>query len=146
MRAMRLLREERVVRAICTDKYDRANGRVSPSLFKGAKTSVSRLAIIPLEQQWRRLAATVQKLPGRRLERLGEIGVGNLEDLGRTYIANGTPMSVSLSVIADPNPVNVAHAVIPENISAGLGNTIVRALIYHELPVGFHPEQIERIA
>jgi hypothetical protein len=142
---MRLPREEQIVRAICSDKFDRASGRVSPSLFKGPNTSVSRLAVIPLPQQWRKLAATVQKLPGRKLERLGEIGVGALEDLGLNYVANGTPMKVALSVVADPVPTNEAHAIIPENISAGLGSAICRALTYHELPDGFSPERIERV-
>lgn len=141
---MRLPQAEQIVRAICSDKYDRTTGRVSPSLFKGPNTSVSRLTIIPLSQQWRKLAATVQKLPGLRLERLGEIGVGQLEHLGQTYIANGTPMPVPFSVIADPLPTNEAHAIIPQNISAGLGNAIRQALTYHELPEGFRPELIER--
>ena len=139
---MHLSREEQIVRAICSDKFDRVSGRVSPSLFKGPNTSVSRLAIIPLALQWRKLAATVQKLPGRRLERLAEIGVGRLEDLGRSYVANGTPMPITLTVIADPVPTNEAHAIIPENITAGLGNVIRQALTYHELPDGFRPESI----
>jgi len=142
---MRLPREEQVVRAICSDKFDRSNGRVSPSLFKGPNTSVSRLAVIPLSLQWRKLAATVQKLPGRKLEQLGEIGVGPLEDLGLNYVANGIPMKVALSVVDDPLPTNEAHAVIPENITAGLGSAICRALKFHELPEGFSPEQIERV-
>jgi hypothetical protein len=142
---MRLPRDEQIVRAICSDKYDRAGDRVSPSLFKGPNTSVSRLAIIPLPQQWRKLAATVQKLPGRKLEKLGEIGVGSLEDLGQAYVANGVATPVALSVVADPLPNNDAHAIIPENISAGLGKTICRALTYHELPAGFRPESIERV-
>ncbi len=141
---MRLPREEQIVRAICSDKFDRSSGRVSPSLFKGPNTSVSRLTVIPLPLQWRKLAATVQKLPGRKLERLGEIGVGALEDLGLDYVANGTPMKVTLSVVADPVPTNEAHAIIPENISAGLGSAICRVLTYHELPDGFTPERIER--
>lgn len=143
---MKLPVEEQIVRAICTDKYDRANGRVSPSLFKGAGTSVSRLAIIPLSHQWRKLAATVQKLPGRRLERLGEIGVGRLSAIGLAYTANNKPMPISLSVEANPLPSNSAHAVIPENITTGLSNSIVNNLAYHELPVRFDPTQVERLA
>jgi len=141
---MRLPRDEQIVRAICSDKYDRTSGRVSPSLFKGPNTSVSRLAMIPLPLQWRKLAATVQKLPGRRLERLGEIGVGKLEDLGQAYVANDTPMRVTLTVVADPVPGNDAHAIILEKISPGLCNTICHALTYHELPEGFRPELVER--
>ena len=142
---MRLPPEEQIVRAICSDKFDRNSGRVSPSLFKGPNTSVSRLAVIPLAMQWRKLAATVQKLPGRRLERLGEIGVDRLTEIGRNYVANGKPMPVGLSVIADPLPTNEAHAIVPENISSGLGITIVRKLTYHELPEGFQPELVARI-
>ena len=53
-------------------------------------------------------------------------------------------MKVTLSVVADPVPTNEAHAIIPENISAGLGSAIRRMLTYHELPDGFTPERIER--
>ena len=141
---MRLPREEQIVRAICSDKFDPVSGRVSLSLFKGPNTSVSRLAVIPLNLQWRKLAATVQKLPGRKLEQIGEIGVGRLEDLGLNYVANCTPMKVALSVVADPVPTNEAHAIIPETISTGLGRAICGALTYHKLPEGFRPEQVER--
>jgi hypothetical protein len=142
---MRLPREEQIVRAVCSDKFDRSSGRVSPSLFKGPNTSVSRLTIIPLPLQWRKLAATVQKLPGRRLERLGEIGVGPLEDLGLNYVANDKPMPITLSVVADAQPTNEAHALIPENITTGLGSAIVRTLNYHDLPADFRPELVERL-
>lgn len=143
---MKLPAEEQIVRAICSDKFDRTSGRVSPSLFKGAGTSVSRLTIIPLALQWRKLAATVQKLPGRKLERLGEINVGHLVQIGQTYVTDHHPNPVSLSVEADPLPTNPAHAVIPESISIGLSNTIIRNLTYHELPEGFDPTKIERMA
>lgn len=143
---MKLSETEQIVRAICSDKFDRTTGRVSPSLFKGARTSVSRLSIIALAQQWRKLAATVQKLPGRKLERLGEINVGRLIEIGQNYVADGQPKPVSLSVEADPVPSNQAHAIIPEHISVGLSNTIIRNLSYHELPEGFDPTQVQRMA
>ena len=54
-------------------------------------------------------------------------------------------MKVALSVVADPVPTNEAHAIIPENISTGLGRAICAALTNHEPPEGFNPEQIERI-
>ena len=126
--------DEDVVRAICSDKYDSQSGRISPSLFRGPNISVSRLSILPLSMQWRVLMATVQKLPGRRLEQLGEINVGRLTELGRSYVANGKPAPVELTVIADPTPQNSAHAVIPENISTGLGKKIIDNLVCHKMP------------
>jgi len=86
---MRLPRNEQVVRAVCSEHYDRESGRVSPSLYEGTETSLSRLTIIPLAGQWAKLAATVQKLPGRRLEKIGELGVAQIEDAGRNYTQNG---------------------------------------------------------
>lgn len=57
--------DEEIVRAICTDKWD--GQRVSPSLFKGANTSVSRLSVIPLNSHWDLFRIYVQKPPERLL-------------------------------------------------------------------------------
>lgn len=141
---MTLPDEEEIARAICSDKYDPATGRISTSLFKGPATSVSRLAIIPLSGQWRQLAATVQKLPGRRLEKIGVIGVGPLRAIGQNYRANDEPAPVDIHVVADPVASNLAHALIQEKLSDGLCNTINRALVKHELPANFDPEIVLR--
>jgi hypothetical protein len=141
---MTLPDEEEIARAICSDKYDSATGRIFTSLFKGPNTSVSRLLVIPLVDQWRKLAATVQKLPGRRLEKIGVIGVGTLRAIGQNYRANDKPAPVDIHVIAEPVPSNAAHALIKGKLSDGLCNTINRALVKHELPTGFDPETVPR--
>lgn len=141
---MTLSDEEEIARAICSDKYDPVTGRLFTSLFKGPDTSVSRLAVIPLSGQWRKLAATVQKLPGRRLEKIGVIGVGLLRTIGQNYRANDKPASVDIHVIADPVSSNLAHALIQEKLSDGLCNSINRALVQHEPPFGFDPETVPR--
>lgn len=120
--------DEEIVRAICTDKWD--GQRVSPSLFKGANTSVSRLSVIPLNSHWDLFRIYVQKPPERLLERIGQINVGKLQQLGAEHVPS-TPLSV------EPNPVewNQAHAEIPQDITRGLANRIVAALTLHREPI-----------
>ena len=121
---MPLSAEENIVRAICTDKWD--GERASPSLFKGKDTSVSRLSLIPLEDHWEMFRDYVQKPPERLLERIGEINVGALHQ---------TP--VELTVEPDPLDWNHAHAIIPQNISRGMANRILKALEIHAPPADF---------
>lgn len=143
---MRLDRAEGLVRAICSDKIDMQNGRISKSLFKGVEISLSRLVIFPLPKQWPVLAATVQKLPGRRLERLGEIAVAEIEDLGAKILKDADNRPASLTAIAQPLPHNEAHAVIREEIkSDALAKALVASLRVHAPPVGFVPENVPRI-
>jgi hypothetical protein len=137
--------EEEIARAICSDKFDPATGRLFTSLFKGPNTSVSRLAVIRLADQWHTLASTVQKLPGRRLEKIGVIGVGRLRELGAAHTANGKPHRVSISVVAKREDWNEAHAEIVEKLPDGLCNTINRSLQLHSLPAGFDPETVPRV-
>ena len=115
---------ENIVRAICSDKWD--GERLSPSLFVGAGTSVSRLAIVPLEEHWDLFRNYVQRPPQRLLELIGEINVGFLQQIGR----HNTP-PVELTVEPKPEDWNRAHAEIPEKISRGLANKIVPALRLH---------------
>jgi hypothetical protein len=117
--------DEDILRAICTDKWD--GERLSPSLFKGKDTSVSRLALISLDDHWEMFRRNVQKPPERMLTLIGEINVGNLQELGATH---ETP--VALTVEQDPLDWNPAHAIIPQNITRGLANRIVHALKIHE--------------
>jgi hypothetical protein len=65
----------------------------------------------------------LEKPPERRLERIGEINVGQLQEIGRGY----NP-SVYLTVEAKPENWNPAHAEIPQKITRGLANKIVNAL------------------
>ncbi len=142
---MRLPRIEQVVRAVCSEHYDRETGRVSPSLYEGTETSLSRLKIIPLSAQWVKLAATVQRLPGRRLEKIGELGVGQIEDIGRNYLQNGKATPIPLTVVDDPTPQNEAHAIVPQKITKGLSRVLKEGTQWHEPPAGFDPERIARV-
>jgi hypothetical protein len=115
---------ENIVRAICSDKWD--GQRLAPSLFVGAGTSVSRLAIFPLEEHWDLFRSYVQKPPQRLLELIGEINVGALQAIGRAH-----EPAAELTVEAKPEDWNRAHAEIPQKITRGLANRILPALILH---------------
>lgn len=122
---MSLPPEEDIVRAICTDKWDGV--RVAPSLFTGRDVSVSRLAVIPLAEHWDMFRDNLEKPPERRLERLGEINVGVLQQIGCDY-----QPPAFLTVEPKPEDWNPAHAEIPQGITRGLANKIVKALRLHE--------------
>jgi hypothetical protein len=142
---MRLVREESVVRAICSDKIDPVNGKIATSLFKGREISLSRLAIIPLARQWPLLAATVQKLPGRKLEKLGELTVADVEDIGATYRQTEMPPPAPTILTVEDQPIaqNPAHAIIPQEIKAdGLAKALRARVVVHELPAGFDPTTV----
>ena len=122
--------EEDIVRAVCTDKWD--GTRIAPSLFKGQNVSVSRLAIIPLSDHWDMFRMHLEKPPERQLERIGEINIGRLQEIGKSHAT-----SVHLTVVPKPEEWNRAHAEIPETITRGLANRIVHALAIHEPPGAF---------
>lgn len=119
--------EEDIARAICTDKWD--GERLSPSLFTGEGTSVSRLALIPLPDQWDLFRLYVEQPPERRVELIGTINVGRLGEVGRTH---ATPVELTV----EPRPVdwNPAHAEIPQRITRGLANRILHELNLHRPP------------
>lgn len=121
---MPVVPSEDIVRAVCTDKWD--GERLSPSLFVGEHTSVSRLAIIPLGDHWDLFRQYVEKPPERRLELIAEINVGQLQEIGRTH----NP-SIELTVEPKSEDWNPAHAEIPQRISRGLANRILPSLIRH---------------
>lgn len=120
--------EEDIVRAICTDKID--EGVLSPSLFKGENTSVSRLALIPLEDHWAMFRSHVQRPPERLLEMIGEINIGKLQEIGNSHLERPT----ALTVEPKPEDWNPAHAEIPQNITRGLAIKIVSKLTLHHPP------------
>jgi hypothetical protein len=122
---MRIDASEDIAKAICSDKFDAASGEVSASLFKGSGSSVSRLSLCPLEDTWDMFRLRVEKPPQRTLERIGVINVGRLEQVGRDFKDNPT----SLTVDAVPLEGYLSHAEIPEKISRGLSNEIVKNLI-----------------
>lgn len=124
---MAIAADEDVVRAILTDKWD--GQRTSPSLFKGQDVSVSRLALIPLADHWDMFRMRLENPPERRLERIGEINVGQLQRIGRNY-----KNPIELTVEPKPEDWNRAHAEIPQKITRGLANKIIEALKLHAPP------------
>jgi len=127
---MPLSADEEIARAVCTDKWD--GERISPSAFTGPDTSVGRLKIIPLDDHWDLFRHTVAKPPERLLERIAEINVGRLAELGRTHQPPAT-----VTVEADPVDLNRAHAVIPGKRSRGLATRIRDACGIHTPPPGW---------
>jgi hypothetical protein len=125
---MPLAPTEDIVRAVCTDKWD--GERLSPSLFAGENISVSRLAIYPLAEHWDMFRQHVQKPPQRLLRLIAEINVGSLQKIG----FQGSP-TVVLTVEPKPKEWNRAHAEIPQKITRGLANKILRELKLHR-PLG----------
>ncbi|MAS97242.1 MAG: hypothetical protein CMO55_28965 [Verrucomicrobiales bacterium] len=119
---------EDIARAICSDKWDAETGILSASLFKGAETSVSRLSITPLEDTWTVFRKNVEKPPERLLDRIGIINVQSLMDIGSNFEANPTRLSV------EPDPLDgyPSHAIIPQKISRGLANKILKSLDIRE--------------
>lgn len=117
--------EENIVRAICTEKWD--GTRAAPSLFTGRDVSVSRLAVIPLSEHWDMFRMRFENPPERRLERIGEINVGRLQQIGHDY-----EQRTVLTVEPKPEDWNAAHAEIPQRITRGLANKIVHALQLHQ--------------
>ena len=115
---------EDIVRAVCSDKWDGV--RLSPSLFVGAGTSVSRLALASLEKHWNMFSHHVQKPPERRLEIIAEINVSKLQSLG---LAQNPPVTVTVE--PKPEDWNPAHAEIPQKITRGLANKILPELKLH---------------
>lgn len=124
---MALAPTEDIVRAVCTDKWD--GERLSPSLFVGENISVSRLAIVPLNDHWDLFRQYVQQPPERWLELIAEINVGRLQELGRAQ----KPV-VELTVEPKPEQWNPAHAEIPQKITRGLANKILPELKIHHPP------------
>ena len=116
---------EDIAKAVCSDKFDAASGEVSASLFKGNGSSVSRLSLCPLEDTWEMFRYRVEKPPQRTLERVGVINVGRLVEVGRNFEDNPT----TLTVEAVPLEGYLSHAEIPQKISRGLSNEIVKNLI-----------------
>jgi len=115
---------ENIVRAVCTDKWD--GERLSPSLFTGRGTSVSRLAIVPLGDHWEMFRNHVERPPQRLLERIAEINVSTLQQIGAAY-----KDPIELTVEPKPEDWNPAHAEIPQNITRGLANQILPKLTLH---------------
>ena len=95
---------EDVARAICSNYYDEARDRISPSLLEGRNVSVGRLSVSPLQELIGIFRRQVAK-PHRPLRMVGLINVGVLQSLGREHRDNrGRPIRVGITVVAKPLP------------------------------------------
>ncbi|MCX6874025.1 MAG: hypothetical protein NTW21_09495 [Verrucomicrobia bacterium] len=121
---------EDIARAVCSDKFDPVTGEISPGFFKGANTSVSSLAVCPLEDSWDLFPKRVGKPPERVLHCIGVINVGRLAKIGLGITDKPTVLTV------DDAPLEgyPSHAVIPQNITRGLSNEIVKNLTMEKPP------------
>ena len=124
---MPIAADEDILRAIFTDKWD--GERIAPSLFAGVNVSVSRLALISLSEHWDIFRKHLEKPPERRLELIGEINVGKLQELGLGY-----QPPINLTVEPKAEDWNRAHAEIPQKITRGLATRIVKTLKRHRPP------------
>ena len=127
---MSVAAEEDFARAICANQWDERSGEISASLFKGENTSVSRLEIVALEETWPLFRKRVEKPPERTLDRIGTMNVGELNRIGTDY--KNSPKD--LTVEPDALPDYPSHAIIPQKISRGLANEIIKHLKIHSDP------------
>ena len=118
--------EENIVRAIHEAWWDTETGRKSSQIFKGQNISVSRLSILSLDELFSVFHKELDTSPNGRIVGGGEINVGVLILIGQNY---SSPQV--LSVEEDPLPSNPAHAEIPQKISRGLANEIIKNLRFH---------------
>jgi hypothetical protein len=123
--------EENVLRAILTAHRDEHKDSWSSSLFKGRETSVSRLSILGLAELFAVFHQELDSPPKRHVIGAGEINIGRLQEIGRSYEHKRTQLSVE----EDPTVTNPAHALIPQYISRGLAFEIIRELIIHRDPL-----------
>src|SRR5690606_14133596 len=92
---------EVLVRAVCTDKYDKDKGTIAPSLMMGPDTSVSRSPLIPLHDHWEIFRRCVQKPEKERLlELIGTIGVSRLRKVAEEHdTAEGSKHEVKPGIV-----------------------------------------------
>ena len=117
--------DETLLRAIIQADWDSKRDRWSSDLFKGERTSVSRLNV-------RSFAVTVaifqrdfNQRRGGPVIAVGEISVEKLQAVAISFSDNPT----ILTVVAKPLDANPGHAEIPQKISRGLAFRIIKALM-----------------
>ena len=96
---------------------------------------MSRLKVHTLDEHWDIFRAELEA-GETKLELIGEISVGEIQDIGLNYVAGPEigkkfPKPTVLTVEEDPQDWNKAHAEIPQGISAGLSNQLKRSLVLH---------------
>lgn len=124
----RCSRLEDIVRVILPAHWDPENRRISSGLFRGMNISVSRLAVLSLDELIPIFKTDFARADGGEpFVGIGEINVGRLEDIGQEYAA-------ALWVEEDPTANNPAHAEVPGEIKRKpLARAIVAALKVHNL-------------
>lgn len=118
--------EENIVRAIHSAWWDVQADRKSSSIFKGENISVSRLSILGLDELFKIFHIELDTSPNGVIVGAGEINVGRLKEIGRKHT-----IPLELTVEGAPLTENLAHAEIPQRISRGLANSIIRELLFH---------------
>ncbi|MFN0139365.1 MAG: hypothetical protein ACKVQW_04670 [Pyrinomonadaceae bacterium] len=118
---------ENIVRAIHSAWWDIHANRGFSSVFKGQNNSVSRLSILNLTQLFEIFHTELDSSPNGQIVGAGEINVGRLIEIGQQHIK-----PIELTVEEAPLPENRAHAEIPQKISKGLANSIIRELSFHK--------------
>lgn len=122
--------EENVVRAIHSAWWDVQMNRKFSSIFKGENISVSRLSILSLSELLNIFHAQLDSSPNGAIIGVGEINVGRLKAIGGEY-EPPTDLTVEIAPLTE----NPAHAEIPQKISKGLANKIIKELDFHQDPM-----------
>lgn len=130
--------KENIVRAIHFAWWDVEANRKSSSIFKDSKgnISVSRLSILNLDKLFNIFHQQLDSSPNGKIIAAGEINVGRLIEIGLEHKENPTYLTVEEAPIKKNKMKgeveNPAHAEIPQKISKGLANRIIRELIFHK--------------
>lgn len=130
--------EENIVRAIHFAWWDIENDVKHSSIFKdkGGNISVSRLSILSLDKLFEIFHQQLDSSPNGKIIAAGEINVSRLMEIGLEHKENPTHLTVEEAPIKENKAKgeieNPAHAEIPQRISKGLANRIIRELIFHK--------------
>lgn len=119
--------DENIVRAIHAADWDEVQDQKSSQIFKGHNISVSRLAVLDLPELLQIFHRDLDTSPNGVIVGAGEINVGKLQEIGRTF-----QHPAALTVEIEPVEGNPAHAEIPQKISRGLALAIIRTLTFHK--------------
>jgi hypothetical protein len=117
---------ENVVRAVTTATWDVTNQRAHYGCFRGPNASVSRLAILGLQDLFAIFRRDLTEPPNKLLIGAGEINVGMIQTIGATA---EDPIRITVEI--DPLPDNPAHAEIPQRLPKGISKRIVEAWTWH---------------
>lgn len=130
--------DENIVRAIHFAWWDIENDVKHSSILKDSRgnVSVSRLSILSLNKLFEIFHKQLDSSPNGRIVGAGEINVGHLMEIGLEHTANPTNLTVEEAPIkedeANGEIGNPAHAEIPQRISKGLANRIIKEMVFHK--------------